>query len=259
MSNLGDPNVWNEWWPDLYGHLDEPRSYPGNPDTYKIAGGFFAGEKLVEEWGCATTWGKQFIPAPYRGVDGGPSKFVDVVADLREYSSDVPNAIIRHVLEHNWDWRKILDNFMGSFTEKAAIILFIPMGRHDINRSFENRVDEPKTPPGLQLDEVSFWDLVSRPGVSVVRDEVLTNDTPPFGYERIILLERRDNEDKFMTFPHPRCVYCNQVGFEQMRVNLEMLRQRYEMAVNVCLPCMKKAQAGLYSLNLVPEVGWTLE
>lgn len=250
------PNpTWEAWWPDLYRGVIAPVEYPGGSESYKLAGMFLAGDALVEEWGCATTFGRQFIPAPYRGVDGGPSEFVDVVADLREYGSGVPNALIRHVLEHNWDWRDILDNFVSSFTKKAAIILFIPMGVHDINRSFEHRVGKAPTPPGLQLDEASFFDRINRPGVVIVDDMELANDTPPFGYERVIFLEKKRDFIPISAV-RPRCAYCGEVGYEQMRVDLTLLGQRYEMAVNACAPCLAQAQEGLYSLKTIPEVSW---
>ena len=33
---------------------------------------------------------------------------------------------MRHILEHNYEWARILDNALASFTERMALILFTP-------------------------------------------------------------------------------------------------------------------------------------
>lgn len=250
--NLAENETWAEWWPDLYSSAERPLEYPGGSVSYRLAGEFLAGDDLVEEWGCATTFGRQFISAPYRGVDGGPSKFVDEVVDLRTYRSKVPKALIRHVLEHNWEWRDILRNFLRSFQQSAVVILFIPLGEHDINRSFENRVGVKETPPGLQMDEESFMATLKMPGIKIVQDFELSNDTPPFGYERLFLLEKTTAVTS--SSPLPQCPTCFRAAATQMRVDVEMLGQRYEIAYNTCQVCAKEKLDKLYALTSVPKV-----
>lgn len=246
---VGVNTTWEAWWPDLYTSAGVPQEYPGGSESYKLAGEFLGGENLVEEWGCATTYGRQFIPAPYRGVDGAKSKFNDVTADLTQYKSDVPNALIRHVLEHNWEWRTILDNFLGSFTNRAVVILFIPLGDQDINRSFENRVEMPQSPPGLQLDQASFFDRIYGPGLRVRKDRVLKNETPPFGYERLFFLEKVPDQTVYVDSP-PVCKNnCGKAGEEQLHVETEMLGQRYQIALNYCADCLSEVKDGLYGLK----------
>jgi len=48
------------------------------------------------------------------------------VVDLVAYRSHVPGVFMRHVLEHNDEWARILDNAVASFTERMALILFTP-------------------------------------------------------------------------------------------------------------------------------------
>ena len=48
------------------------------------------------------------------------------VVDLVTYRSTVPGIFMRHVLEHNDDWARILDNALASFRERMALILFTP-------------------------------------------------------------------------------------------------------------------------------------
>lgn len=253
---MSDNPIWDPWWESLYQGSSVPTSYPGSAESYEKAGAFLGGQGLVEEWGCATTFGKRYIHAPYRGVDGGPSEFVDVVADLSTYRSDVPRALIRHVLEHNWNWRAILDNFLLSFKERGVVVLFIPLGKHDINRSFEHRIGQPPTPPGLQLDEESFWSMLSHPDL-VVKDEVLQNDTPPFGYERIIYLAK-DNTVEIPRVATPRCTIrsCRRVATGQVRSDYVVLGNRFEYAFNACRKHQDDMLEGLYSLEKLPEVSW---
>ena len=102
------------------------RRFFGNDDaTYRKAAEWLGGRGLVEDWGCGCRWADQFFPE-YRGVDGsGP--FADVRADLALYQSSVPCALMRHVLEHDYRWRFVLQNFLASFTDRACIILFTPL------------------------------------------------------------------------------------------------------------------------------------
>lgn len=121
--------------PALYGPWDystAEEQFPyDNTATYRLAGRFVSGHGLVEDWGCGVGWAKRYIEAPYRGIDGAASKWTDVVADLRTYRSNVPCIFMRHVLEHNPDWRAILENLVASFQKKAALITFIPFSPDD--------------------------------------------------------------------------------------------------------------------------------
>lgn len=79
--------------------------------------------QLVEDWGCALCAAKRYRKGAYRGIDGTPGK-ADLIADLSTYRSKAPGIFMRHILEHNLDWRTILDNALASFTERMTLILF---------------------------------------------------------------------------------------------------------------------------------------
>jgi hypothetical protein len=81
---------------------------------------------LVEDWGCALAYAKTYRIGNYRGVDGTAGK-ADVIADLSTYRSDAPGVFMRHILEHNYDWREILQNALDSFRERMVLILYRPM------------------------------------------------------------------------------------------------------------------------------------
>lgn len=109
--------LWNEYH-------QIPREY-GNPDSYKVAADWLRGYGPVEDWGCGTRAAEKYlVPSRYAGIDGS-GRFPDVLADLRGYSSTVHCILIRHVLEHNFEWAKILGNALQSFRNRMALVMFM--------------------------------------------------------------------------------------------------------------------------------------
>jgi GT2 family glycosyltransferase len=114
----------------LWNYAKCERPVPSGDDTtYRKAMEFLHGCATVEDWGCGTTYAKAFMKGgKYVGIDGSPSKFCDFVTDLRLYKSMADGILIRHVLEHNPDWRTILANAIASFQKKLVLIIFTPFG-----------------------------------------------------------------------------------------------------------------------------------
>ncbi|OHA87802.1 MAG: hypothetical protein A3A96_00550 [Candidatus Zambryskibacteria bacterium RIFCSPLOWO2_01_FULL_39_39] len=98
----------------------------GDTITYKLASDFLADTKEVEDWGCGTGGFKRFYKGKYVGIDGSKNTFVDKVADLSSYRSDVESIMMRHVLEHNYDWQNVLARAVSSFRRKFCLIIFTP-------------------------------------------------------------------------------------------------------------------------------------
>jgi hypothetical protein len=98
----------------------------GEDTTYKKAAQFLGPGNLVEDWGCGAAYACRFFtPEAYIGVDGA-SGFANKIADLRTYRSDVDGILLRHVLEHNWEWKVILKNALSSARNKLVLITFTP-------------------------------------------------------------------------------------------------------------------------------------
>ena len=110
-----------------YSTVTQPTKY-GDDFTYTKAAEYLdIPGAVVEDWGCGTTYGKKFFKnAKYIGVDFSPSKFTDIVADLRGYKSKADCILIRHVLEHNFDWLTILGNAVDSFRRRMVVVTFTP-------------------------------------------------------------------------------------------------------------------------------------
>jgi len=98
----------------------------GDDTSYRKAVAFLDGYGDLEDWGCGTAYASKFVRASaYRGVDGSAG-YADVVADLRLYRSRTPCLLMRHVLEHDLEWCKILDNAIASFERRMVLVVFTP-------------------------------------------------------------------------------------------------------------------------------------
>src|SRR5438105_15608245 len=82
--------------------------------TYEVAAEWLKGLD-VEDWGCGLAWFRRYATGRYLGIDGSESRFCDRTADLTKYVSNTPGLLLRHVLEHNYNWPAILDNAVASF------------------------------------------------------------------------------------------------------------------------------------------------
>lgn len=127
---MTDPNAplvnWN------YGAV--PQFPYGDETSYRKAMEFLDGPYIIEDWGCGVAWARRFVQrGRYIGIDGSWSMHCDIVTDLRAYRSTADAILIRHILEHSWGWRKILENALASFQKKLCLILFTPFG--DVTRS----------------------------------------------------------------------------------------------------------------------------
>lgn len=82
----------------------------------------------IEDWGCGYGGLKLYL-APhqeYTGIDGSCSRFADKIADLERYRSSADAVFLRHVLDHNPNWAKVLDNAVASFKKRMVLVLFTP-------------------------------------------------------------------------------------------------------------------------------------
>lgn len=156
-------------------------------ETYKIAGDYLSGEGLVEDWGAGTCWAKQYIKSPYLGIDGAWSRWSDKIVDLTSYKSSAPKILMRHVLEHNWEWRSILSNMLSSFQEKALLVLFLKPGEKDWN-VYKNSYEPHKEIPGLSLCEKDLHEIIEKSGVEMTYEEISSNIESK--YERVYYLSK---------------------------------------------------------------------
>lgn len=112
-----------------YSIYKKPTMYGSSDDfilSYKLGMAYLKDCQTVEDWGCGTCFAKQFCKTKYLGIDANKSEWTDVIADLRSYTSKCDGIFMRHVLEHNYEWEKVLSNAVSSFQKRMALIFFLP-------------------------------------------------------------------------------------------------------------------------------------
>ncbi len=98
----------------------------GDDVTYEKGVAWLDGRGDIEDWGCGCARAKAFAKmSHYTGIDGSPG-WADKIVDLRTYRSDVGCVFMRHVLEHNFGWREILNNAVASFRARMVLVIFTP-------------------------------------------------------------------------------------------------------------------------------------
>ena len=121
----------------------------GNATTYYIAAAFLTGCSEIEDWGCGAGGFRQFCPGEYIGVDGSRTPFANKLVELTTYRSNVEGILLRHVLEHNYNWPKILEGAVKSFRKKLCVVLFTPLV--DTTRELAHNRDKGIDVPDLAL------------------------------------------------------------------------------------------------------------
>ncbi len=118
-------------WAPRYVEGQKHVSY-GKAETYIRGARWLEDVASVEDWGCGYCTFRDHLPAgaAYIGLDGSPG-YCDQVVDLEEYTSETPGIFMRHVLEHNVNWRQIIINAVHSFQRRMVLVLFLTPGSVD--------------------------------------------------------------------------------------------------------------------------------
>lgn len=184
MSKSSMLGKWDSW----YKNIKEMGSFRyGDTITYTLAADFLRDMSEVEDWGCGTGGFKRLYTGHYVGIDGSTNPFVDEVRDLTEYRSNPESIVMRHVLEHNYEWEKILAGAVASFRKKFCLILFTPFTDEtkEIAHNKKHGVDVPDISFAKRDIEHFFQGLKWRM-------ETHTTNTG-YGIEHIYYIERAKN------------------------------------------------------------------
>jgi len=171
---------------------EHPRAVYGDATTARVAGGYLNRPDIptVEDWGCGLGGFKHCIGTwqRYVGIDGSRSPYSDLVVDLETYSGGAEAIHVRHVLEHNPGWNRILDNALQSFGRRLVLTIFTP---------FQERTQVIARYPnfngtGVEMVDIGFSrdDIVGCfGGVRWLSIENIRTDTQ-YGVEHMFFLER---------------------------------------------------------------------
>ena len=160
-----------------------PAPVYGPPASYHAAAEFLDDYgRIVEDWGCGAAGARPFFKnAKYIGVDGSPG-FADVVDDLRTRSTSAWGILLRHVLEHNYDWAKILD-LAAQSCRKLVIVFFLEptpftaMSMHGCN---------PNGVPNLHVSRILVDEILRAHGFTVSEMTILRGGVSPHTHEWIL-------------------------------------------------------------------------
>ena len=192
---------WDGWYENVNSEIMSAFRY-ADTITYRMAAAFMVDVKEVEDWGCGTGGFKRFYRGKYTGIDGSRTPFADKIVDLCNYESNVDGIVIRHVLEHNYQWEKILEAAVRSFTKKLCVILFTPFS--DTTKEIAHNRQH-----GVDVPDLSFCreDIESK--FSALCWELFDNISTPSGYgtEHIYFVWKQTDLKKVTAFleePHQR-------------------------------------------------------
>lgn len=161
----------------------------GDETSYAMGTEWLRNCSFVEDWGCGTGCFSRLMKAvnPQArviGLDGSPRDGaieVDLVHHLSQIRPD--GIFMRHVLEHNWRWREILDNALQSFKLRMALVLFTEL--EDVDR---NIYDHPIGVPVLCLSRRDLEERLNRNGLQF--QATTFSSGTEFGSETIYRIER---------------------------------------------------------------------
>lgn len=177
MSNVGK---WNQWYRDA----EEASAY-GDTISYQMCADYLQSCSTVEDWGCGKGWMRQFFDGgpDYIGIDGSNSPHADIIEDLCERETTVDGIILRHVLEHNHEWERILGGAIAGATQKIAVVLFTPLADSETTVIADNDIGVP---------DISFFlnDIYEPIGEKFAISTVMTfGSATQYGTETVILGE----------------------------------------------------------------------
>lgn len=198
--NLLDCKISKRWrnclhtsahkWDSIYQtiSLEPSAAFFGDTCTYELGAKFLSDCSTVEDWGVGTGGFKRFRPDA-KGIDGSNTPHAEVVTDLRFYKSKPEGIFMRHVLEHNWDWRTILNNALSSATHKIALVLFIPLettSRELKQDSLMNKAGGIDV-PNIALGYKELIEVIQKYSCKIV-EETYETETQ-YGKETLFLIE----------------------------------------------------------------------
>jgi glycosyltransferase involved in cell wall biosynthesis len=163
----------------------------GDDTTYRKGIAFLDGHGLIEDWGCGFAHARSFVSrSEYVGIDGS-SPQADKIAELRKYESQAECIFMRHVLEHNTDWSRILANAVASFRRRMTLVIFTPFGETT------RVIATSATVTAFPMPDISFRkeDLTAHFHWLKYFEESLTTDTQ-YGVEHVFYIEKSLEPDE---------------------------------------------------------------
>lgn len=179
-------------WDCLYTGMDLRNTiHPyGDSETYKFGADFLKDCETVEDWGTGGGGFKRYR-ANAIGIDGSDTPYADVKADLKTYRSGVDGIFMRHILEHNYEWKAILKNALDSAGKKLVVVLFTPIKQGDTIEFTEDTKQNQAQGidvPVLSLGRQELYQILLSYGCQVEEQGYATESH--YGSETVLLITK---------------------------------------------------------------------
>ena len=190
---------WNEWYKDLKEENIGSFRY-GNTQTYTLGYEFLKTCDKIEDWGCGAGGFKSLFNKDnlhkYIGIDGSITPFSNIKADLTNYISNVDGIFMRHILEHNYEWKIILENACKSFSKKMCLILFTPFSNqtNEISHNLKHGVDVPD----LSFDKNELISIFKK--YNIIYELITIQSETGYNVEHIFYLNKVSLNLAFYTY-----------------------------------------------------------
>jgi hypothetical protein len=187
---------WNDW----YKNLTKIGSFRySDTVTYELGYHFLQNCNTVEDWGCGAGGFKRFFlnnNQKYIGIDGSNTPFSDIKTDLLTYTSNVDGIYMRHVLEHNYEWKTMLENACKSFNKQMCLILFTPFNETtiEIAHNLKHGVDVPD----LSFDKNELLQIFEK--YNITHNLLTINTSTGYGIEHVFYLHKNKVENYNLAF-----------------------------------------------------------
>jgi hypothetical protein len=182
-SNSSNVGKWNHF------HRADPMAPYGTSQTFDMGAEWLMNCDVIEDRGCGTGWFARTMKSRNPAIqvielDGSPLNG-GIAVDLEDFQPEIaPDGIfMRHVLEHNWNWKRILANALNSFGKRMALVLFTPLEECDRN-IYNHSIGVPV----LCLSGPELHKMLDQPKLKY-STVALSSDTE-FGAELLYRIER---------------------------------------------------------------------
>lgn len=189
--------LWNKKWIQL-NKIENINNIYCNSNEEKISFlkgiNFLSDCKIIEDWGCGPIcYFKNFFKnkSSYIGIDGSFSPNADKSnTDLIEYKSNIEGIFMRHILESNFQWRRILNNAVNSFSKKMVLVVFTPFV-DETKILYYNEQDNYSGVPTLSFSKNDILEEINKYNITYTIEENIENRYCQYKIENIIYLTKK--------------------------------------------------------------------
>ncbi len=182
--------LWNNFWSGR----DPEKEYVDCKDnnvTMLLSKEIFEKNKvnLIEDWGCGNCVFKEYVKnINYVGIDGSDTGYQNKIEDLTKYKTKVEGIYIRHVLEHNYDYKKILENALQSFEKILLLVLFTPFTSKEETNILSTCYLQGNNIPDIAFNKTHLINIINQNNCSYELIEKIKSKTS-YGYENIFIIK----------------------------------------------------------------------